>query len=61
MSFLSRRNFLKGSTVNNAHPTAAGQSKLARGCYGKNSIPLGEIDLFILNGGIDDLNDHGNF
>ena len=42
--------------VNNAYPTVGGQIKLARRHYEKNSIPLNEVDLVILNGGINDLN-----
>lgn len=42
--------------VNNAYPTVGGQIKLARRHYEKNSIPPSEVDLVILNGGINDLN-----
>jgi lysophospholipase L1-like esterase len=42
--------------VNNGYPTVGGQIKLARRHYEKNSIPLSEVDLVILNGGINDLN-----
>jgi hypothetical protein len=42
--------------VNHPYPTVGGQITLAQHHYAKNSIPLSEIDLVILNGGINDLN-----
>lgn len=42
--------------VNNGYPTVGGQITLARRHYEKNSIPLSEVDLVLLNGGINDLN-----
>lgn len=42
--------------VNYPHPTLWGQVELARRYYTDNSIPLGEVDLILLNGGINDMN-----
>lgn len=42
--------------VNNAYPTLGGQIVLAQRHYEKKLIPLSEVDLVILNGGINDLN-----
>ncbi|MCA1816944.1 MAG: hypothetical protein LC746_11140 [Acidobacteria bacterium] len=42
--------------VNHAYPTLWGQLELARRHYAGASIPPGEIDLVLVNGGINDLN-----
>lgn len=42
--------------VNNPYPTVWGQVDLARRYYLNNSIPLNEVDLIIVNGGINDMN-----
>lgn len=41
--------------VNSEYPTIWGQVELARRYYADNSIPLDEIDLILLNGGINDM------
>jgi lysophospholipase L1-like esterase len=41
--------------VNNKYPTVRGQIELARRYYAKNSTPLNEVDLVIVNGGINDM------
>ena len=41
--------------VNNAYPTVWGQVDLARRYYTENLIPLEEVDLIIVNGGINDM------
>jgi lysophospholipase L1-like esterase len=41
--------------VNNEYPTIWGQVDLARRYYLDNSIPLEEVDLILLNGGINDM------
>jgi lysophospholipase L1-like esterase len=41
--------------VNYRYPTVRGQIELARQYYAKNSIPLNEVDLVIVNGGINDM------
>lgn len=41
--------------VNNSYPTVWGQIELARNYYAANSIPLNEVDLIIVNGGINDM------
>ena len=42
--------------VNNAFPTMWGQLELARRHYQSLSVPPGEVDLVIVNGGINDMN-----
>jgi lysophospholipase L1-like esterase len=41
--------------VNNEYPTVWGQVDLARRYYSDNSIPLEEVDLILVNGGINDM------
>ncbi len=41
--------------VNHAYPTVWGQIELARRFYKEGSIPLDEVDLIIVNGGINDI------
>ncbi len=41
--------------VNNEYPTVWGQVDLARRYYLDNSIPLGDVDLILVNGGINDM------
>jgi lysophospholipase L1-like esterase len=41
--------------VNNEYPTVWGQVDLARRYYLDNSIPLDEVDLILVNGGINDM------
>ncbi len=41
--------------VNSEYPTIWGQVDLARRYYADNSIPLDEVDLILLNGGINDM------
>jgi lysophospholipase L1-like esterase len=41
--------------VNNAYPTVWGQVDLARRYYTESSIPLEEVDLILVNGGINDM------
>jgi hypothetical protein len=41
--------------VNEGHPTVWGQIELAQRYYKNNSIPLSEVDLIIVNGGINDM------
>jgi lysophospholipase L1-like esterase len=41
--------------VNNEYPTVWGQAELARRYYLDNSIPLDEVDLILVNGGINDM------
>jgi lysophospholipase L1-like esterase len=41
--------------VNNEYPTVWGQVDLARRYYSDNSIPLEDVDLILVNGGINDM------
>jgi lysophospholipase L1-like esterase len=41
--------------VNNEYPTVWGEVDLARRYYSDNSIPLEEVDLILVNGGINDM------
>lgn len=41
--------------VNNPYPTVWGQIELARNYYAAHSTPLNEVDLIIVNGGINDM------
>lgn len=42
--------------VNNGYPTLWGQVELAKRYYQSHSIPLDEVDIVLINGGINDLN-----